>query len=229
MKRSINIGITLAASFFSIASAENFNGIYVGASLGPNVFQSHDSQSRSDNINGNQVNNGHHTATLLNYGFFAGYGVTKETLYLGADLSFTFNQGESETTSENRNGVEDHSTMIKEGYSFNPTIRLGTLISPQMLLFIKLGVAGTQIKGSATPIGGGYAETKNKKTLWGYSMGLGGEMYATENISIRADYTFNLYPTQHFNVATATPATNKQSAKISPRDNIFRLGVTYNF
>ncbi|MBS0185449.1 MAG: hypothetical protein JSS34_03755 [Proteobacteria bacterium] len=59
----------LATSFFSIVSAENFNGIYVGASLGPNIFQSHASQSRSDSTNGNKVNTANHAATLLNYGF----------------------------------------------------------------------------------------------------------------------------------------------------------------
>lgn len=225
MKKYLVAGAALVASLSSSAFAANFTGPYAGLTLGANSLQSGYTQSSGD---GNGSERTRSASTLFNYGLFGGYGQTFGQFYVGGELLLATTSGQAKYASGNNAGTAFALATVKETYSVNPVVRLGALIAPKTLAFVKMGVAGSQFKASAIPLGAGRSATTYKKTLWGYSLGAGMETLVTDSISVRADYTFNLYPTKTFSV-TGAPGNAPDTAKISPRDNVFRLGVAYNF
>ncbi|OYZ37391.1 MAG: hypothetical protein B7Y25_04495 [Alphaproteobacteria bacterium 16-39-46] len=232
MKKYLIAGAALVASLSSAAFAENFTGPYAGLTLGANSFNSGYSQSSANTGGGSSSSsNSNAGATLFNHAIYAGYGHTFGQYYVGGEFLFAMQSGEAKATGTNGNNTGFANATIKEGYSFNPTLRLGALIAPKTLAFIKLGVAGTQMKVNAQPFSFPEAtnlSTSYKKTLWGYSIGAGMETLVTDSISVRADYTCNIYPTKTFTI-TNTNAGNVNQGKISPQDNIFRVGAAYHF
>ena len=234
MKKYLIAGAALVASLSSAVFADNFTGPYAGVTLGANSFQSGYNQTAASAGNGLGPAGlrSNSAETLFNYGLYTGYGHTIGQYYVGGELLFALQNGEVKGKGVNSdNTALAHATM-KEGYSFNPTLRLGALIAPKTLAFIKLGLAGTQMKVTAQPISVGVANnltTSYKKTLWGYSFGAGIETLVTDSISIRADYTCNIYPTTTFEIPNPTLANGTNQGKISPQDNIFRVGLSYNF
>ncbi len=226
MKKYLIAGAALVASLSSSVFADNFNGPYAGLTLGANAFQSGYVQT-SANANGGAgaFNSG---ATLFNHGLFAGYGHTMGQFYVGGELLLAMQTGEVKNTFTASNNTGFANATIKEKLSFNPALRLGALIAPKTLAFIKLGMAGTQMEVNAMPFSNNALQTKYKKTLWGYSMGVGMETLVTDCMSIRADYTYNIYPSKTFAIANSTTASVNQG-KISPRDNIVRVGAAYHF
>lgn len=230
MKKHFIAAAALVASLASASAfAENFKGAYVGVNVGANAFQSGYTQtSAGGNGGAEKPNSG---ATLFNYGLFAGYGHTFGQFYVGGELLFSLNSGEASYNSTNSNNSTFANAKIKENFSFGPSIRLGALIAPKTLAFVKFGGIGTQLKVDTRPFsltGASTPATSYKKTVWGYSFGAGLETLVTTCISVRADYTFNGYPTKTFAIPN-TNAGNANQGKISARDNIFRVGLAYNF
>ncbi|MBS0185450.1 MAG: outer membrane beta-barrel protein [Proteobacteria bacterium] len=225
MKKYLIAGAAFIASLSSSAFAANFTGPYAGVVLGPNVFQSGYSQSAA--ANGGGATKANSTNTLFNYGLVAGYGSTFGQYYVGGELTFSTQTGETKYNATSAANTGNAYATIKETYSINPVVRLGAMIAPKTLAFVKLGAAGTQIKVNAQPFTTPALSTTYKKTLWGYSMGLGMETLVTDSVSIRADFTHNIYPTKTFTIANGANATNQ--GKISPRDNIVRIGASYHF
>jgi len=228
MKKYLIAGAALIASLSSSAFANNFKGPYAGIVFGPNVFQSGYTQTAANNNGGAVHSNA--SSTLFNYGLVAGYGSTFGQYYVGGELTLSTQSGEAKFRATNANGSSNARATIKETYSISPVIRLGALIAPKTLAFVKMGVAGTQFKVNAQPLStvATNLSSKYKKTLYGYSMGFGMETLVTDSISVRADFTHNIYPSKTFTITNATTASVNQG-KISPRDNIVRLGLSYNF
>ena len=223
MKKYLIAGAALVASLSSSVFADNFNGPYAGLTFGANAFQSSYTQAAPGVTGGASVTP---SATLFNHGLFAGYGHTMGQFYVGGELLLANQTGEAKSSSIGGNNVATSYVTVKERFSINPALRLGALIAPKTLAFLTIGTVGTQFEVNATPLANTTPTTKYKKTLWGYSFGAGFETLVTDSMSIRGSYTHNIYPTKTFTITN--PGANNQG-KISPRDNIFRLGAAYHF
>ncbi len=225
MKKYLIAGAALVASLSSAVFADNFAGPYAGLTLGANSFSSGYSQAAPAALGSLHSNS---SATLFNYGLMTGYGHVFGQYYVGGEMNLSMNNGQTKSSALEPSGTAEAYFSVKEGLSINPALRLGAFIAPKTLAYITLGLAGTQMKVSAIPFGASSPTTNFKKTLWGYSVGAGMETLVTDSISIRGSYTCNIYPTKTFTITGATAATANQG-KISPRDNIFRVGAAYHF
>ncbi len=223
MKKYLIAGAALVASLPSSVFADNFNAPYAGLTFGANAFQSRYTQTAPRSSGSATVSP---SAVFFNYGLFAGYGHTMGQFYAGGELLLAMQTGQAKNFSTAGDNTSNSYATVKERFSMNPALRLGALISPKTLAFIKLGMVGTQLEVAATPLDNTTPTTKYKKTLWGYSFGAGVESLITDKVSIRADYTCNIYPTKTFTITN--PGENNQG-KISPQDNIFRVGAAYHF
>ncbi|MBS0184762.1 MAG: outer membrane beta-barrel protein [Proteobacteria bacterium] len=223
MKKIITISVlSLGTASFAAVSAKNFTGSYVGLTMGPNFFQSKAYQTYS-----NEFADYNASSTLFNYGVYGGYGVLYDQLYFGGELLISANYGDAKSVHQNHAGAITPSISVKEPYSVIPAFRLGTLILPKFLAFIKLGITGSQFKGSATPLNG-TGTTIYKKNMWGPSVGVGGEILLTETLSARAEYIYTTYPAYKFSV-TSSAGISSDQIKIKPRDNRLLFGLSWNF
>lgn len=215
--------ITIFSPF--ITSAKNFTGPYVGMGFGINSLRSEYKQTSFDSTNyARSTNTG---GTLFNGALFGGYGKTFGQFYVGGELVVALTSGNVPAgTIDSNTGISEPG-KFQSKWSINPLFRVGGLIAPKTLAYIKAGMANTGFE--ITSIGGTDSNnqyTTYKKNIWGFSTGAGLETLITEKISIRLDYTFNLYPKKTWPVGGgATPDTGK----IMPRENIVRIGAAYNF
>lgn len=205
--------------------AENFTGAYAGIGLGANALNTGYRQTKYDNSVAITVNDGE---MLFNGAIFGGYGKLFERFYLGGEMVFSLSEGNAQiSVRSTNNGIATvDNAKIQSLYSFSPLVRAGFLMTPSTLAYIKLGAVSTQFKSSAPKALTAAPVFTYKKYLWGFSTGAGLEVMATKEISIRADWTWNIYSKKTYTVGNdAQP----DSAKLSPRENIFRVGVAYNF
>ena len=217
--------VILTLLIFSITFAENFKGPYTGIALGVNNFHTRYRQSKSGNGNALAITS-NTSALLFNYGLFGGYGQTIGQYYIGGEIGLSMTNGETKFSALDATGAAQPSSTTKENYVINPIVRCGILLTSDILAFLKFGFASAQMRVNAIPIDGGPT-TKFKKTFWGYSLGTGVETFITKTLSLRGDYTLNIYQTKQFNIVTTPP--RQESGKITPRDSIFRLGIAYHF
>lgn len=236
MKKLIAATVALAAAAPFAATADTFGGAYAGVGLDLNAATTH--ISTSDNRLGNAaaVVNGHSStdagSTLWGGALFAGWGKTMNQFYVGAELALDLQGGQTKATLNPSGGTVGLSDSIKvtRGLSVSPTVRLGYLIAPKTLAFLKLGVAGTSFKqdvSSGTATAFAYKKTH---TLWGFTMGAGMETCISSRMKLRAEYIRTMYPTAKATSGVALGAgVGPYQTKIKPVDNIFRIGVAYSF
>ena len=205
------------------ASAENFTGAYGGVGFGINALSSEYRQSAFNSFNSTRTNT---AGMLYNATLFAGYGKMYEQFYVGGELAASLTTGNAQG-GKLESGDPPNDGKFLSKWTIHPALRLGMLISPKTLAYGKIGVSDTHFEvnsmGGTDSNGQSY---KYKKNIWGFSMGAGLETLLTDKVSFRMDYTFSIYPKKTWTVGGGpTP----DSAKISPKESIFRVGVAYYF
>lgn len=216
--------VALVVSLPSVACAENFTGAYAGLGLGVNVLHSGYRQAATNSFD--YASSTNTNGMLFNGALFGGYGKAFGLFYVGGEISLAYSTRSVEGSRLSGAGGASPGN-VQSTWSTTPTVRLGALIAPRTLGYVKIGAANTHFE--VTEVGGSDSNqeiTKYKKNIWGFSTGAGLETLVTEKFSLRLDYTLNLYPKKTFTVGGGPTPDN---AKIMPRENIIRLGLAYNF
>lgn len=194
----------LAASISSVAIAEPFNGPYIGAQGGYDSYH----------VNATGTVTGFSGKADLgasggNFGLFAGYGKTFGTLYLGAELEGSLNNA----TMKFSDNIGDN-FGAKSKNTFGGDLRVGFLPSATTLLYASVGAVRSKFDGTGQLTG--------SKSLTGTRLGLGAETAISAKVTARLGWNYTDYQDYKY-------AGGGISAKLSPTENLFRLGLAYHF
>lgn len=196
--------IILASSISSVAVAEPFNGAYLGAQGGYDTYH----------VDGNATLTGFTGKTDLgasgqNFGLFAGYGKTYGSLYFGGEIEGSLNNADMKFTDNAGDNVG-----VKSKNTFGAGLRAGFLPNATTLLYGSLGAVRSKYDGTGQLTG--------SKSLTGTRFGLGAETTLSTKTTIRFGWSYTDYQDYKYTGGGI-------SAKLSPTENLFRLGLAYNF
>ncbi len=180
---------------FTGISDANFNGAYLGGSLGINTQgcdYHHDSQSGNESLrmNGNKKS--------PTFGVFGGYGKLFKRFYLGGEVDvFYINQ---EIVPFDSSGSDNDSRTLKVTtksiWQSDVSIRIGYLIKPEVMLYCRLGIgyipweAKYQNIAVAQTTAAAINDLNVTKKTASYSIvtGLGCDILFNNNGFVRLDY-----------------------------------------
>lgn len=186
------------------ATAAPFDGAYVGAQGGYDTYH----------VNGTGTLTGFTGKADLgagggSFGLFTGYGKTFNSLYLGGELEASINNA---TMKFSDNIGDDFGVKSKSTYGAN--IRAGFLPSASTLLYGSIGAVSSKYDGTGQLTG--------SKSLTGARFGIGAETVIAPQITARLGWSYTDYEDYNYSAGGIT-------AKLSPTENLFRLGLAYNF
>ena len=213
MKKFLASAAALIIATPAVVSAEGFNGFSAGATVGLNALQTQFSQSTTAGLN-LKTNS---SKNVFNGGLVAAYGKVFGQMYVGAEFSFGLGSGDVKAS---ENSILN--AKVKQQYSMRPAARIGFLAAPKTLLFASIGATGSKFKASSNQLNALATTGKFNKNLWGFSVGAGVQTFVAEKVSATFEYIYTSYSKKKFSAGTDT-------VKIQPRDNLFRVGVSYHF
>ena len=177
MKTAI-FGVTLAVAIITCstgtASAEVFEGVYLGTQLGWN----HDEVGRVGvDLGTADVRKGNHR---VSGGVFAGYNrKLSAKILVGTEAGFTM-----AVDDENHRGI----SKVDPEYSFDLSLRSGYFIKTNTMVYVRGGYENTR----ALIYGAGPAQQfKDRDNFGGWSAGSGVEHVIRRDMSVRLEYRYS--------------------------------------
>jgi opacity protein-like surface antigen len=216
MRLSVLAAAALVLTLPVVAQAGSFDGIYAGAQLG-GAFTSF-KETQSSSLFGQSVKDDSFAANGVVGGIFAGYGYTMQNLFIGAEVDATFGNRDYTNTTTDASGTSQ--TKLKTGTEWGLLVRPGYVINDHALVYGLLGFAQVSLKSTFAP-----AQTATfNKTETAFRIGAGTEVSISGPLTFRADYTHTI-----LSDITTSDATVGYTAKFSPSEDMFKLGVAYHF
>lgn len=209
MRKSLILAVIIAV-IPCLALASNFDGAYVGGSLGNNSDHYSLTDTGLGGFAGTSFSNDA-GAQGITEGLFAGYGKRFNNLYLGAEAQGDLYNDESNTTLTT--GGNTFFIKLKHQYDYGAAIRAGIFPVDNTLLYGKVGVLWGRFEDEAV---------NTSQTLSGAQFGLGAETALNSTLTLRADWTYVDYQ-------SASYSSSVQTGSASPASNTFRIGLAYNF
>lgn len=168
----------LAAGIAGTASAQEFDGPFIGAQAGWN----------SDEVRNPQMPQGviamDDDQQSLTGGIYAGYDRrVGDKIVVGAEGSFDLSNDD-----KFRGTSAGSSYLIDPKYSFDLTARAGVLVQPDTLVYARGGYTNARIKTSISDMVGVESEADNRD---GWLVGGGVERQLTSNVSARVEYRYS--------------------------------------
>ena len=209
--------------------AEGFNGFSFGGNIGINSFQSGSASYQGNLPLGPGVaitigrSRENASNTLFSGGITAGYGTVIQQFFLGGALDFSFSDGIAKIGQPDINVYE----KFREKFFLRPVVKLGYVYDSKILFFTSVG-ASYGYFSIYTDAGAGTSTgvTRGKCYLWAFSVGGGTEIFLNSKVSTTLEYVFNNYQGKIFNL---TGSTTGDQVSFTPRDHIFRIGLSYHF
>jgi opacity protein-like surface antigen len=263
------------------ANGSPFDGVYVGAEGGIlNSFANVDSTTNANFLtqyanapttaNSQKLSSNSNTNLNHNFGvgaFSIGFGkLTQSKVYVGGELALnlanrktSFITAPSESAVDpfpafqNNNATLNTNTYTKLNFAeFDMDGKFGTVLTPNMLVYARLGAAFNQLKINSNntltinelervPLTKTSAlNVAGTRNLVGLRFGLGGEHFLTQNLVAKLDYVFTWYGKTGINGAanvqntgpvppttTANGLTNSTFAKMNTQTVM--VGLSYYF
>ena len=180
MKRIVSsvAAVALTAGMGSVASAEPFNGPFVGVQAG---WSQDDLGTPSTRLGDVAV---HDSQDSLAGGVFAGYDYkVSPRVVLGGEAGLQF--GESDSIVRDTGATR---VTVNPKRSFDLTARAGYLVTDNTLLYGRGGYTNTRVRTSIEDAAGVFSASENRD---GWLVGGGLEHALTDNISARAEYRYS--------------------------------------
>lgn len=226
-----------------VSVIDNWTGFYVGANAGVLIGRNTATWTPYPTaaLFGADPYSGGINKTSFVGGVHGGYNwLVGRSLLLGveADWSWTKNSGSTSNTPWTFGGAVFaplSSTTMSRDLNWLATLRarVGTLISPDMLLYVTGGAAwgGFSYNAVATNGVGYVATSSSSKTASGYVVGGGLEWAWTRNWMVRGEYLFyGLNSSQSILAAAAgLPANPSGFSWDNAKIHVLRAGLTYKF
>ncbi|RZI45278.1 outer membrane protein [Candidatus Finniella inopinata] len=213
-----NLSIALlAVAALGTSAANASNGFYLGASAGvaqTNVQYSYANQNTlnvglnpGSEFAQNFKNDSGKAGGL--FGLFAGYGVVVGNgAYFGGEVYGGFDTTSFSPYDDSASGkrVGFWKAKLEHKYYYGLAARLGYMITPSTLVYLRLAMESGKWKASVTPNSGlldvntvpanstdRKVVTKNKTGIQ-FAPGAGVEVYVTKNLFLRAEYSYLFGP-----------------------------------
>ena len=168
----------IAVSFATAASAAPFDGPYVGAQVG---WQSEKMRDVKSSFGTTPVDE---KANSVTGGVFAGYDKTvNERFVVGAEAGLDFASDD-----EIQNSVAGSNYSVDPKYSFDVSARVGYLVNPQTLLYVRGGYTNARVRTTITNPAGIQSASDNQD---GWLAGAGVERQVAPNVSARVEYRYS--------------------------------------
>lgn len=227
-----------AAAMLTAASAEtsNFTGFYLGANVGAGSTVTKMDIATPNAAAGAHLNSKLDSGkTSFLFGLFAGYGMTfSGSGYFGGEIYGGFDN--AKVTGLDDNGTDASSRVakltLKRTNFFGAAVRLGYLITPSTLFYIKAGAETGKWKLDVDNLGG-TVTSKSKSGVY-FVPGLGVETFFNKNLFMRAEYSLTFAPKisvaakGRFAAGATFGDVYNASAK-STYQHAFKLGLGYKF
>ena len=193
------------------------DGFYLGAEVGYDAYRIRESFDLNPGIALSGSNST--SATGFNGGLMLGYAQDMSDVFrLGGEIFVRHSTADN--TDHLAAGVSTSSTKLEANNSYGVSLMPGIKLSNSAVVFAKVGYVRTDLKGTATYSNSGL-ESRETASQWvnGIEYGVGMEIAATDNVSLRGDYTYANYNNWH----------TSSLSRFSPSNNSFNLGVIYHF
>lgn len=167
-----------AAALPSAASAEKFNGPFIGAQVGwsQNKVDSTGAPTLFDAVEGQN--------DAVTGGVFAGYDYKITSgIVIGAEAGIT-----AGVDDEFDGGVSGRNVSIDPKYSIDATVRAGYLVDEQTLLYVRGGYSNVRV-GVGVDDESGTRYEKANRDAW--VVGGGAEHAITPSVSARLEYRYS--------------------------------------
>jgi opacity protein-like surface antigen len=193
------IGLSLAAS--ASAQQSRFEGLYIGA-------QGHYSYIKAD-LDVSGVGSDDDNLDGFGGSGFIGFGGTdrSNTFYGGLEIEGGYDNAD---WNQNIGGTQ---VEAEAEWTAGISARLGVVMAERYLLYVRGGYQGTQGKLNVSGFG------SEDEWINGFRFGGGLEGFVTENIALRADYTYTIYE----------DPTNISGVDLDLTQHLVRVGAGYYF
>lgn len=238
-----------------------FNAFYAGGALGASFTKAHEQISGSADavigILGTSITTlvpigltSDMTKNSLTGSLFAGYGHTWQRFYLGGELQVS--EADYKTSNQMTTGLSQNiadqlfltanaNIQIQEKISpvqFSAALRPGILLSPQTLLYGRVGATMARVNFNATTTADGDLSIISSpdintplnlfasNTKQGAFLQLGGglEQYLDEHWTLRADYIYTNYGRIKANAVSSAPIIFNDAGTITQLGNFIAIG-----
>ena len=196
------------------------NGAYIGANLGLDSVPYNMTSPTIGSSKGAFEKGTRGTAANL----FAGYGaLVSQQAYLGGEIFV----GGSSVDITTFDGTAGHNTTLtsklRKGLSYGISFIPGYMVTDSTMLYGRAGLIRTRFneKNTTTTLTDHIQSTLNQsasQTVTGKQLGLGVQSDITQNVAMRAEYTYTSY--QSFNAL---------GSKYKLKDDQVSLGLVYSF
>ena len=243
--KKLTVAFLAAAAVSSTAMANS--GFYLGASAGvaqTNVkYNYQGTNAATPAVKQNTNFEGGKAGGL--FGLFAGYGMTiGQGAYLGGEI-----YGGFDTTTVKPFDDQSGSTVVfwttkleRKNY-YGLAARLGYMITPSTLAYIRLAVESGKWKATLTPgasSAAGFAASPSakiinkSKTGIQFAPGAGFEVYLNKNLFVRAEYSYLFGPKLSFDQDTSgyvntTFNGNNNANSLKTSQHAMKVGIGYKF
>ena len=228
--------LLLASSHLASANtdscANSFSGFYAGVQAGMNrTSGEHTVIGGGSGLVANRVLGGDtkHSSNKKAFlgGLFAGYGMgVGSCTYFGGEIYVNLSNTSlliNKSTSGTFNGEKQ---TANNTYNFGAKARFGYTFSQKIMAFIGLGLerANWQIKDVSS------ATLKTSKSSFVFAPSVGVDMFMSNNIFVRGEFTYVNGPKVTINGSATTPIVNSgQTYKLKATQQRLALGVGYKF
>ncbi len=255
--KKLTTALLVAAALTTAVSADGGSngGFYLGANAGvANTNVKYNFVSVSPAAGGATQNYNNTSGKMAGlFGVFAGYGmVVGQGAYVGGEVYGGLDTTKVTPYDDSGSTINGyHKTTVKRTNFYGLAARVGFMVTPSTLAYIRLGVeAGkwtTQVTPNAAaitanPLAGESAEnvasnavavSKTKNSI-NFAPGLGMEVSVNKNLFLRAEYSYLFGPsitavqnTQYVDQTCINGSSLNHTAKIS--QHAFKIGVGYKF
>ncbi len=201
--------LAAAVPAFAQGTPDAFNGPFVGVQGG----WQQDRQTLEVN-NGGLLTTGKQNKDGFAYGGQIGYDFRlSPQVVLGAEVDLTGRTGTAQL--DGTSGLE-----LKQGRTIAATARLGYLVSPQSLIYVRGGYANARfdIRDATTSI------SENRD---GYQIGAGYEQQLTRNVSARIEYAYSRFGND--NLPALAADLGADAARLKYSRNAVTAGLNFRF
>jgi len=182
------------------------------------------------------------------FGLFAGYGMQVDRMYFGGEIYGAFDSAKVETYNDSGSGQGSASgtgtgayyplgkASVKRTSFYGLAPRVGAFITASTMIYMKLGIEGGKWEATQTSSSNDkYAPnvvTKKTKNALSFAPGLGLDAFITNNLFLRAEYTYLFGPKvtlKQDTTASSSWGGTYANHTFQITQQSFKVGVGYKF
>lgn len=190
----------------------SYRGFYLGGQGGQDAL----SMTNSGPRDAGTALTAHYGDLGYTAGLFGGYGAQLDQFYVGGELEAEI----SKTHADHERDPSGRHSAVERQWDYGASVLGGYVVNRTALLYGRVGIAETRYQVDYAT---GDKNISAPYDLAGLRFGGGIAFPMWNNVFVRAEYTHTAYPA--FNLV----ATPKDTEYFQPKDDLFRVGVLYQF